>query len=84
MKSKQKPTQEQPILDHPLPDKFTAVTVCRSNYLSSVAFEVEVENGQVVSIKPINKAPDVMAIVAGHCSSKLWSINRDQQSKDYK
>ena len=68
----------------PLPDKVTAVTVCQHNYLSHLAFELTIENGVVTSCKAINNAPDLMQIVAGQCSRRLWDFSKEQKSKEYK
>jgi hypothetical protein len=68
----------------PLPETLTCLTVCQTNYLSSEAWEIQIENGVVVSAKKLTGAPDVMSIVVGRCAARLWEINRNQKAKDYK
>lgn len=84
MKKQNKEEAINPLADTPLPSIVKAVTVIKTNYLSCVAYELTIIDGQILEAKPISEAPDVMAITAGHCSRKLWEFSKDQKSKDYK
>lgn len=65
-------------LPNNLPASFTVVSIFKSNYISAVAYEFEIENGQIVSCKPISEAPDVPVITLNHCTRKLGEALQKQ------
>jgi hypothetical protein len=67
-----------------LPTKFTAVTVLKESYLAAIAYEVTIENGTVTSSKPVSTAPDLMQVIAGHCTRRLWELVKVQKSPNYR
>ena len=81
-----KPKIEQPInnMSPDLPNEVLAYTVCKSSYLGSLAYEIKIVDGQVVSCVPVQEAEDVMQIVAGKISQKLWDLLAKQKSKNFR
>ena len=77
---------EQPInsMNPELPDEVVAYTVCKSSYLGTLGYEIKIVDGQVVSCTPVQDAEDVMQIVAGKISQKLWDSLAKQKSKHYR
>jgi hypothetical protein len=56
-----------------------AVTCVRHDEYLSEAFELTVENGLVVKIEAITRAPDLLARAVGTASRSLWAIARDSK-----
>lgn len=66
----------------PKPALLKAVVVVRAGHLLSECYELSLEDGIVVDVKKLSRAPDLTASAIGHGASALWRQVRDQSVED--
>lgn len=59
--------------------KFYAVA--KESHLLYEAFEITVENGEVVKVTNLRKAPDMLQVLVKECEQQLWTNARQLSSK---
>lgn len=59
-----------------------AIAVVKSGHLLSECFELTIEDGVVVGVKALSRAPDLNSSSVGHGASALWRHIREQVVAD--
>jgi hypothetical protein len=62
--------------------KIKAYTIVKTSQTSALAYELVIQNGVVIEINQISRAPDMPVGPITQCVDKLWKAWRTQYKED--